>query len=502
MQKSMYLRRSAGLTLVAAAAVALLAQTHATAPAEVSDEYLLMGDATRGAGEPMIAVDPTNPKNIIAVAMGNLQKIGTEPATSNMTDAYHAVAGSTFTWLAVTHDGGAHWTVGELPLRYGKFTRCPDSFAAVTADGTFLAGCEPRETAGEFYGTSAMAISTDKGDTWSKPIELISSYGIKKFAAGLKPRIGGNAPWDRPFLYIDDSNGVIYAQAGGGETDIDQEPGHYRTQSYITASTDKGKTFGTIYAWDSKDYPQMGRGRMTAGHGVAAVAYVARSAPASENATCPCVVFGVSRDKGKTFAYHVLKSVPAPSAAPARGSQPAAGAGAARGGRGPGGGPGNGGVSGLAADPTKAGRFVIMTGTATEYRVAMSEDYGQTWSPFVTAGKTPNAVSLTKPWLEYSRKGPLALVWRAIYADRTYDIWSSLSQDGGTSFSAPIRVSHAVSPGSNPARNAGLFGDDIQDVVLDDRNVHMVWGDSRSGFQAVWYGRVPIEAYSTAKPLP
>src|SRR6266567_560300 len=191
---------------------------HAQKP-PASDEYLLMGDATRGGGEPMIAVDPTNPKNIVAVAMGNLQRLGGEAATGNMTDAFHAVADSTITWLAVTHDGGNSWKVGELPIRTGKFTRCPDSFVAVTADGTFLAGCEPRETTGDFYGTSAHVISNDKGDTWSKPVDLISSYGAKKFAPGLKPRIGGNSPWDRPFLYIDDSTGVIYAQAGGGETD-------------------------------------------------------------------------------------------------------------------------------------------------------------------------------------------------------------------------------------------------------------------------------------------
>lgn len=438
-------------------------------PPPVSDEYLLLGDATRGAGEPMIAVDPTNPKNMVAVAMGNLQRITGETATSNMTDAFHAVADSTITWLAVTHDGGIRWKVSELPIRTGKFTRCPDSFVSVTADGTFLAGCEPRETTGDFFGTSALVISRDKGDTWSKPVDLISSYGAARFAPGLKPRIGGNSPWDRPFLYIDNSTGTIYAQAGGGETDIDTRPGSFRTQGYITSSTDQGKSFGTIYAWDSKDYPQSGRGRMTAGRGAAAVAYIGRSVPAKEGAECPCVVFGLTRDGGKTFDYHTLKDIPP-------------------------GGRGGGGVQGLAADPSHAGRFAIMTGTATEYKVAVSDDNGQTWSPLVTAGQTPNAVSQTKPWLEYSSDGVLGLMWRAVYADRSYDIWSSISQDGGKHFSAPLRVSHAVSPGSSP-RNAGLFGDDIQDLVIDGQNVHMVWGDSRAGFQGVWYGRVPLTAY-------
>jgi len=462
------------------ALVALRAQV----AAPVSDEYLLLGDATRGAGEPMIAVDPTNPNNIVAVAMGNLQRLDGKPATGNMTDAFHAVAGSTITWLAVTHDGGSSWTVRELPILTGKFTRCPDSFVAVTASGTFLAGCEPRETTGDFYGTSSLAISTDKGNTWSKPVDLISSYGVQRFAPNLKPRIGGNSPWDRPYLYVDDATGVIYAQAAGGETDIDTEPGRFRTQGYITASTDQGKTFGTIYAWDSKDYPQTGRGRMTVGHGVVAVTYTARAVPPGENATCPCMVFGLSRDQGKTFSYRVVK-LPGPAAEP-----PSAG------GRGRGGaGGGRGGAAGFAADPTRAGRFALLMGTGAEFKISLSEDYGATWSAPAIAGTTPNARSATKPWMEYSRQGLLALMWRAIYADGTYDIWSSLSKDGGKSFSPSLRVSHAVSPASVAARNAGLFGDDLQNLAIDGANVHMVWADSRAGFQGVWYGRVPISAY-------
>jgi hypothetical protein len=470
--------RTSCLILGCLVAMGARAQT----PAFPSDEYLLLGDATRGAGEPMIAVDPTNPKNIIAVAMGNMQRLGGQTATKNMTDEYHAAANSTITWLGVTHDGGITWKVRELPILSGKFTRCPDSFAASTADGTFFAGCEPRETTGDFYGESAFVISHDKGETWSKPVELISSYGAKRFAPDLKPRIGGNAPWDRPFLFVDDSTGVIYGQAGGGETDIDQATGKYRVQGYITASTDKGKSFGTIYAWDSKEYPQIGRGHMTAANGVAAVIYTARTAPASENATCPCVVFGITRNHGRSFDYHVLQQLPVDP-------RPQ--------GRGPGGpGPGGGGITGMAADPSKPGRFALLRYKDASYQVSVSEDYGKSWSEFAAAGSSPKATALTKPWIEYSRQGVLGLVWRAIYPDRTYDVWSSISRDGGHSFSASLRVSHAVSPDLNAYRNAGRFGDDIQHIAFDDNNVHMVWGDSRAGFLGVWYGRVALSAYS------
>ena len=126
----------------------------------------------------------------------------------------------------------------------------------------------------------------------------------------------------------------------------------------------------------------------------------------------------------------------------------------------------------------------------------MSDDYGKSWSEFVPAGSSPKATALTKPWIEYSRKGVLALMWRAIYPDRTYDIWSSVSRDGGHSFSASLRVSHAVSPDLNPYRNGGRFGDDIQNLAMDEKAVHFVWGDSRAGFLGVWYGRVALANYA------
>ena len=458
-----------------------------------SDEYLLMGSATRGAGEPMIAVDPNNPNDMVAVSMASVQHLGIEDAAlleakgyaaifnadprqhfDGLTDAYHGVPHSTITQLAVTHDGGDHWKLSELPILGGAFTRCPDPFAAVLPDGAFLAGCEPRETSGQFFGKSAVVVSHDHGATWSRPTDIISSYGAARFAPGLAPRIGGNSPWDRPFLAVDDSSGVIYGVAEGGETRVSTQPDKWRWESFITASTDGGKHFGTIYAWDSKDFPELSRGEgVAAAHGAVAVAYVASSAPSSAGAHCPCTVFGLSRDQGVTFARHVLAGASA--------ADP---------------------VVGLAADPTTAGRFALMRYVAKpspEYQVAVSDDGGRTWSGFIRAGRTARATHLAKPWITYSPVGVLGLMWRAIYPDRSYDIWSSISKDGGHTFSDSLRVSHAVSPVANPYRNDGLFGDDIQDLVLDKDSAHLVWGDSRAGFQGIWYGSVPLAAYAFGK---
>jgi hypothetical protein len=87
------------------------------------------------------------------------------------------------------------------------------------------------------------------------------------------------------------------------------------------------------------------------------------------------------------------------------------------------------------------------------------------------------------------------MMWRAIYPDRTFDIWASISRDGGKSFSQALRISHAKSPPADYYRNGGNFGDDIQNLSMDRENMHLVWGDNRAGFLGVWYGRVALASF-------
>jgi len=200
-----------------------------------------------------------------------------------------------------------------------------------------------------------------------------------------------------------------------------------------------------------------------AAFGEVAVIYGAARVPASERATCPCTVFGLSHDQAKTYAYHVLSNVPS--------------------------------VDKLVADQTKAGRYWILryaSGAAPHYEVLTTEDHGQTWSSPVNAGSTPEATSLTKPAIKHAR-GTLALIWRAIYADGSYDVWGAISKNQGKTFSQPLRISHAKSPSRDPIRVGA--NDDLQDVAVDDANVHLVWGDARAGFQGVFYGRAPFSAF-------
>ena len=188
----------------------------------------------------------------------------------------------------------------------------------------------------------------------------------------------------------------------------------------------------------------------------------------------------IDQGTSATFTRHVMKNVVI--------APPPAGRGGLRGG--PGG--GNGAVVKIMADQSTPGRYSVLRGKGNYFEISTSLDYGETWSDVVATAPAPGSAGATKQWFEYSRVGALGLMWRATYPDRTYDIWATVSRDGGKTFAQPVRVSHERSPGPDYYRNGGNFGDDIQALSMDRDNMHMVWGDNRAGFQGVWYGRVKL----------
>jgi hypothetical protein len=116
-------------SLVILASAAILSTTvvlSQTADAPKSDEYLILGDANRGAGEPMIAVNRKDPNNIVIVAMASLHRLpngeapdGPIPPTGpgvgsvahTMTQRVRELStqDETVTDIAVSRDGGKTW---------------------------------------------------------------------------------------------------------------------------------------------------------------------------------------------------------------------------------------------------------------------------------------------------------------------------------------------------------------------------------------------------------
>ncbi|MEO8592387.1 MAG: sialidase family protein [Candidatus Solibacter sp.] len=514
----------AGATLTATLLPAQQAQQAQQANAPKSEEYLLLGSPNRGAGEPILFVNPKDPNNIIVVAMATLNRLPTgegplprgNPAAVALRVKELSTPDGSRTDIAVTRDGGKTWDVSEDNFRrYFKKNRCSDSFAGAGVDGTLYMGClaylnlgdadyrtgyAPNGEARDYHGGSAIAWSKDKGKTWSNPVWVHPDHAPQLYAPTVKPVFEQASPWDRPYFAQDASTGTIYITGSGPAYTVDPAtvprpkvdpslPGHgytgyppadvTRSRTFIRASRDGGKTWGVIYPADSDEYPG-GRGGFGAAHGKLVVSYGASKAPASANAQCPCTVLGTSKDDGKTFEYRIVPPLP-----PAAEAAPAGG----RGGRG---GPGGGAM--LAVDQSKEGRYALARQAGQRMMVSVTEDGGTTWQPAAVAMELPAGANFGHRAMKYSPKGDLGLIWKQVYADRTYDVWSSVSRDGGRSFKT-VRVSHAVSPPLIAERGNFLFGDDLSSVDLDAEYLHVVWGDNRSGFLGTWYGRVPLSAY-------
>lgn len=499
------------LTVAALAMCAVLTayaqETDAKPDTEVvAEQYLLLGTPTRGCGESQVAVNPVNPNQIAVVAMCiiNTNKGKWEQTEEEFTHTPRA----TITLFAFTRDRGLTWTVMEDPMRdYYRRYRCLDPFSAFTSDGTMILGCEAHfpvmgTTPGEdinkavyntrqHVGGSAMIYSTDGGHTFSPPIQIISSYLPPEVLGPFVSFAPTGSQGDRPEIRIDSSNGKIYVDGKSAAA----EPPH--RQTVVRMSDDNGVSWRMVYAFDSADWPQGGGSGYDAANRMLGVAYIASAVPASLNATCPCRVFGVSSDDGKTFERHLI---PAPAPPPARGP----------------GGFGPGGMTVL-ANPAKKGMFTVLVTSPSGVDSYVTEDAGKNWTKAASIAGAPNT-TLANFTGAHNSTGVVAVVWRAITVTNPpaapvgpprnwhevwqfkdmpeqFEIWSAVSRDGGRTFSAPFKVSTAPSPGVSHRRAMHNLGRDYISVALDDTFVHMTWFDDRSGYRATWYGRVPLTDY-------
>ena len=462
------------------------------------EEFLLIGNAVRGAGEPVIAIDPTNPNNIIVGAMANLNYVEGVPMAvpgqpnvgGNATLKYKNTPRASISVYAISHDRGRTWRLWEDPfLDAFKMNTAADAYVGAGRDGTFFIGAmdffpqnptplmlqlETEPTPGLLYGAIDISSSSDGGKTWTDPAHVMGqATPQEEYGPGVKPHFLGKTPYDRPYLSTDLSTGTIYVPGNGTGGD----PVHRET--FIRASKDNGKSWSLVYSYDSADYPQAGgASRPAAANGVLGLAYVASSVPAGAlkgSGKCPCLIFESSRDEGKTFDRTIVKT----DLVLARGF-------------------GGGGGLAAAADPSHPGRFAVMTTAQenSEMQIYVTDDSGKTWKGPVRSGIVAGG-TISKPDIAYSQSGNLAVMWLAVAKDGTYTAWSNTSRDGGLTFGKQIQISQAPSPVRASIRNRGnnRDGDDLSSIAVDNEYVHIVWADGRAGFLGAWYARVPLSSY-------
>ena len=418
-------------------------------------------------GEPQIAEDPRNP----ATLFYDYTTMNYPP--TKLTPPKAPCGGQAST------DTGTSWhnAFVETPST-GVVVGCSDAVAAYGPDGTLYAGgiviasyklvtdcTAPGVTKFgslclELSAYDGIVRSTDNGRTWGPAVKTMgsSTAGTFDFAPG-----SGNPvqTFDRPWLAVDQSNGTVYAI---GHNIADHE-------GFVTTSTNKAKSFGTIYAIDSPSYPLggTGGGDIAAAQGVLAATYSASSAP---GAKCPCVVFETSTDHGSKWTRYVIPTVD--------GSQQP--------------------FPYVTADSGSKGHFAVtlLNASGTENQVYVTANAGHTWQGPTNVAEAPKDQQF-KQWISYGPTGELALVWRTWHGPPTtspYDVWAAIGKEesGKLVFSKPLHVNSSLA-GYPPGY---LAGDDFSFILMDHHYVHVGWGDSRNGTPESYYARIPISTFKWA----
>jgi hypothetical protein len=467
---------------------------NAVPPSSGIEVQITSNPAGFSSGEPEIAINPTNPDNLfIDHATFAVPPGGGVPPLFSAPPA-HSCGGY------VSTDRGVSWQPGYLPFTpqanplpphlVAWPSQCEDGIAAFGPDGTLYAGgdstigeqvasfsppCPPNsasspETGGlclKLPGDDPFARSTDGGKTWTQLPYPIGSQGY-----GLGSGFGGSgfnfAPgsgdpvdtYDRPFLAVDQSNGTIYVSS---QNILDHE-------RFVTTSTNKGDSWGSIYAIDSPTYSQSGfASNIAVENGVLAVSYTA--APAAGGCAATCLVFETSTDFGATWTRHIVPLVDAQ----------------------------NPPSPFIAADPTGTGRFALQAfdSTGTVNQIYTTRDFGASWQGPTNITES-GAHAHFKPWLSFGPSGQLALVWRTWegppdVTTTPYDVFVAVGRvqgGNGAVFTRPIELGSPTAPFST-----GGGGDDFSQVQVDNQYVHAAWGDSRSGLTQVEYARIPLSAF-------
>src|SRR5262245_7047735 len=222
---------------------------------------------------PQVAVSRTNP-NLVAVAWRQYNlPIDTNALKEDRVAECH---------VAISKDGGQDLKdrnrMEVLQSTGGngepELWGCNAPWVTIAADNTMYFGGALFTAGGVVQkepkaGRAGVSVSTDGGVTWSK---MVPGIAINRFMPGMRGLDGGmnqeNTPWDGANGVVDLNTNTFYSTAG----------------AYISASDDKGKTFGTVYE---------NKGTISAAFGTVVAA---RNMNNRAGEKCPCLVFSVTTD--------------------------------------------------------------------------------------------------------------------------------------------------------------------------------------------------------------
>ncbi len=408
-------------------------------------------------GEPSIAINPTNPNNIIAAWMR------LKPSDGKKSIAYKR-----------SLDGGQTWSSVNYISKDTIINEAADVVIAFHDSVAYLSCVYFRLDSGDIAGAIYLSKSTDGGLTWSIPNMVI----------GLPDNMP-DYPFDRPWMTIDNSGGIndgtIYITTMSALL-ITGQPGQVHT--YLRSSMDGGSTWGSIEQVDDSSHSA---GSLKVPYGVMSVGgdgklYIAYISWDTAAYPLPRFYVATTTDRGNTFQRYAVNGYVLAGA----GKLP---------------------FYSISANPVTSGEVVLSwCDTRNDTRdilLSKSTDGGQTWSATplrVNDDLLGNNIIQDQVWSAFSPSGnKLALAWRDRRMNDTastspFDIYMAVSIDGGDSFLPNYRLS------STSYQNPVIpCCNSFNGLALTDSILVADWGGYTGGaaYWDIYFNKTDISTLST-----
>lgn len=397
--------------------------------------------------EPYLAVNPLNPQNVISAWMG----VSSFTRLSIMTSA--------------SIDGGTTWSVPDtIPNISQNFTAADVSIAFNNQGTAFLSFVDYKFTLDS--GFIRVCKSTDLGLSWDTPVSAVSAADAP------------DIPVDRPWIVCDNSPGIYSGNLYIVSKSYFASPIPHHI--WLTVSNDSGQSWSPISELDSL-VPIgiisniMGVPAVTSS-GNLVVAYATYNPPADPIAKVICII---SQDGGNSFSPHTIYNITAGSSISDTLYQAS---------------------YSIHANPANASQLVFQSTSAIngdpDVFISYSSDSGLSWSPLQRINSDPigNGKGQDMSWGSFSQSGVFALAWRdrrngSSGSTSDFEIFGSVSTDGGASFSPNVNLSSAVSPVVSMSR-----GNDFLGTGLTPTHLVANWCDNRTGNHEIFFQSVSVNS--------
>ena len=399
--------------------------------------------AERPLVEPQLAVNPKDPKHLLAAAI-----VSSEPPHSPQADC---AAFASF-------DGGLTWSRHDF-----RIANCGDPWVALREDGTALfAGLAPR-------GEIRLSRSADGGRTWATvPVDLGRGHDHETVVvdATAGPRAGS-------FYVV--SGRMQRNKAGRGLASV-----------FVARSADGGKTFAPPASFVASNLNSNALAPGLLSDGTLVLPYLDFQSNADDFKGAGMLErkrlwVVTSADGGQTFSHPMFVS------------EACAG----------GGGFGSLAVD-TSATPTRDRLYLICANRERNaVYVHHSAERGERWSEPVRVDRAAGDVVFRRtPSIAVNKDGVLGVTWyerRKEAGKECQHVYFTASLDGGKTFRPEVRVSAAPSCPDTP-RNGGSArrwpagGDYSGLAAAADGAFHVLWADSRNGIYQLWTARVEVKA--------